>query len=810
MARLFVPLSVFLFASLLDPPNSSAKWVENGVIVTARPGLQTMSSAVPDGTGGVIVVWHDAPPQDIYAQRIDAFGNALWTPGGIPVCNAAGRQWVPSAVSDGAGGAIIAWEDERSLATTGADIFVQRINANGTALWALNGVLVCNAANSQLRPQVDAAGAVSVVTWTDFRNGVHNDIFVQRIGANGAPVWTANGVAMCTATGGQASPYVIDDGGGGAIVTWEDPRSGDIDVYARAINFLGTPVWTVNGVGVAVAPNLQRRPRIITDGAAGAIVTWEDFGSDPLGDIYAQRLNAAGIALWQAGGTAVCFATGQQRDPVIATDGAGGVIVTWWDNRGASVDIYAQRITSLGVPLWTFDGLLLCGAPTDQFNPLIVPDGIGGAVAIWADAPGTDVSAQRVDQNGLTYWNTNGVTVTAAALDQTAEGLVPDGKGGIIAVWLDGRSGDYNYYAQRIEPRHGYWGRPEPDISSVADVPNDQGGFVALNWLASERDALQYQEISHYSIWRAVDVVAASNGSVATSTSLGRCVELSAVGRDFDERAYRVERVHAVDYFWEFVANQSAIYLPAYSYLTPTRSDVSVGDPAIHYFQVVAHTHAPNTYFPSTPESGASVDNLAPAAPLTLTAVRTTGSNADLDWSPSGIPEPDFQEYWIYRGTTSGFPTDPAFFYMASPDTFATDPGAHPAQAFFYKVVAVDIHDNTSGDSNEAMIAPIATDVGDGSPSIRSLTVLSNSPNPFNATTEIHIGLPHESDVALEVFDVAGRRVAVRTLAHVSAGWRRITFDGRDDDGKPLPSGVYFARVNAAGGSATRKLVVYR
>ncbi|HEU4928292.1 MAG TPA: T9SS type A sorting domain-containing protein, partial [Candidatus Krumholzibacteria bacterium] len=651
-----------------------------------------------------------------------------------------------------------------------------------------------------------------VLSWKDRRNGVHYDIFVQRINANGTPAWAANGVAVCTAANAQDEPYIIDDGAGGAIVTWQDARSGsDWDVYARAVNFLGTPVWTANGVAVAVVPiNHQLGPRIISDGALGAILVWADFRNGGIdADIYAQRLSPAGAAMWTANGKAFCMAQSDQLRPTIVPDGTGGAIMAWSDSRGADLDIRAQRVTALGVPLWMNDGLLLCGASANQDNAQAVADGVGGAVVMWADAPLDDIYAQRVDATGLTYWNTNGVPVGTPPFDQHPEASVPDGTGGIICSWTDNRSGDYNLYAQRIEPRHGYWGRPEPDISSVADVPNDQGGFVALNWLASERDALQYQEISHYSIWRAVDVVAASSVSAAADASLGRRVALSDVGPNFNEPAYRVERMHAVDYFWEFVANQSATYAPAYSYLTPTRADANGGDPATHYFQVVAHTHVPNTYFPSAPESGASVDNLAPAAPLTLTAVRTTGSNAKLDWSPSGIAEPDLHEYWIYRAESSGFPTDPAYFYMATADTFATDSAADPSLSFYYKVVAVDIHDNSSGDSNEAMIGATATDVGDDSPSIRSLTVLSNAPNPFSGTTEMRIGLPSESDVTLEVYDVAGRRVAVRTLDRVSAGWQRLTFDGRDDEGKPLPSGVYFARVNAAGGSATRKLVVY-
>jgi FlgD Ig-like domain len=811
MARLSAALVALFFVSLLHS-NALAKWIENGVIVSARPSVQVNSSAAPDGAGGAIIAWQDGSQQDIYAQRIDANGNALWAAGGIPICNATNNQWWPSVVSDGAGGAIIAWEDDRNLATTNTDIFAQRVDANGTPMWAGNGVLICNAADQQQRPRLDAVGPSAVLSWTDRRNLVHHDVFVQRINANGTPAWAGNGVAVCTATGLQGEPYIIDDGAGGAIVAWHDQRSGDYDVYARAVNFLGTPVWTVNGVGVAVsAGTSQLSPRIISDGALGAILVWVDYRGGVTSDVYAQRLSPAGAAMWTANGKWLSLTSSNQSSASIASDGAGGAIIAWRDDSGTDADIRAQRVTAAGVSLWAANGVLVCGAPLSQHNPLVVADGMGGAAVAWgSDQNASGISAQRVDASGLTYWNTDGVTVASGAFDRYLEAVVPDGAGGFIASWADDRSLEYNLYAQRIEPRHGYWGRPEPDILSVADVPNDQGGVVALNWLASERDALLYQEISHYSIWRAVDAVPGSSETLATGASLGRLVELSQVGANFNEPAYRVEHTPTVDYFWEFVANQDAIYASGYSFLTPTRADMSGGDPATHYFQVVSHTQTPNVFFPSLPESGASVDNLAPETPLNLTAMRTTGTNAALDWSPSGIDEPDFKEYWVYRAETPGFPTDPSYLLMATPDTMTTDTGASTAMSFYYKVVAVDIHDNTSGDSNEAMISPIPTDIAGDSPSIRSLTMLPNVPNPFSRTTELQIGLPSASDVRIEVFDVAGRRVAARTVARASAGWQRVVFDGRDDAGRTLRSGVYFCRVTAAGNSATRKLVVFR
>jgi hypothetical protein len=125
-------------------------------------------------------------------------------------------------------------------------------------------------------------------------------------------------------------------------------------------------------------------------------------------------------------------------------------------------------------------------------------------------------------------------------------------------------------------------------------------------------------------------------------------------------------------------------------------------------------------------------------------------------------------------------------------------------------VVAVDIHDNSSDDSNEAMISPIPTDIGDDVPAIpASLTLLANVPNPFSGATELRIGLPAAGEVTLEVYDVAGKRVAARAT-RLAAGWQRMVFEGRDDAGRLLPSGVYFCRVSAAGGSATRKVVIQR
>ncbi|MDI6808208.1 MAG: hypothetical protein QME66_04385 [Candidatus Eisenbacteria bacterium] len=78
--------------------------------------------------------------------------------------------------------------------------------------------------------------------------------------------------------------------------------------------------------------------------------------------------------------TPICTASGGQTDPKIIGDGAGGAIITWYDNRSGSYDIYAQRINASGIVQWTANGVVICTAATYQFNPTIASDGSGGAI----------------------------------------------------------------------------------------------------------------------------------------------------------------------------------------------------------------------------------------------------------------------------------------------------------------------------------------------------------------------------------------------------------------------------------------------
>ncbi|MCB1164190.1 trypsin-like peptidase domain-containing protein [bacterium] len=102
------------------------------------------------------------------------------------------------------------------------------------------------------------------------------------------------------------------------------------------------------------------------------------------------------------------------------------------------------------------------------------------------------------------------------------------------------------------------------------------------------------------------------------------------------------------------------------------------------------------------------------------------------------------------------------------------------------------------------------TAAGDGAAPQRS-ALLANVPNPFNPKTEIRYAVATAGEVRVGIFDVAGRRVATLVAGHQEAGRHSVTWNGTDDSGRALSSGVYFARLETAGGSVdTSKLTLLK
>jgi hypothetical protein len=441
---------VTLLLLLVSCANLHADWPcrpDSCVTISTDAGNQWNIHLLSDGHNGAIMVWQDRRDginDKLYVQRMSSSGNALWTPGGIQLATSAGLQYYPEIISDDAGGAFIVWQDNRS--GLDYDIYVQRISPDGIPLWLLNGAVVCNAPGHQYNPQIisDGQGGV-LITWQDKRSGDF-DVYAQRLGAAGLPLWSANGEYVCSQPGDQVEPKLVSDKLHGAIVAWTDYRSGTgySDVYAQHMTAAGGRAWAVDGVPLCIATNTQWNVQLSSDGSGGGIASWQDRRSGLYDNIYAQRIDVSGHTKWTEDGVQLAPISGLQYYPHMAADGSGGAVVTWQDNRrGSDYDIYAQRVGALGQIMWAAAGQPVCAAKGHQYNPQIACQN-STAIITWQDKRSGefDIYAQRLNSDGSPAWKADGAIIAMPPHDQMMPELCSDSVDGAIIAWPDYQRGD--------------------------------------------------------------------------------------------------------------------------------------------------------------------------------------------------------------------------------------------------------------------------------------------------------------------------------------------------------------------------------
>jgi parallel beta-helix repeat protein len=476
-----------------------------GIDISPVTSSHSVPVISPDNNGGAVVAWINQSIH-VLVQKLDKNGALLWPSGGITACGDPGDIWGVNMVPDGQGGGIMVWGDYRSGVTR--DIYAQRVNSTGAVLWAADGEVIRDAAGNTMFVPVDmvpsgTGGAIMV--WQDYR-GADADIYAQYVTKDGKILWEEDGLAVSTATGQQESPTVSLDSGWlsgnqelttgwgkhanenkGIIIAWQDDRlSPNDDIYAQAIiedysefNYAATLEWggPSSSVHVCNTGGDPQYVQVISDGFGGTILTWKDErGVDD--DIYAQRMDKHGNPVWGINEKVVCTATGNQQLPVICTDGQGGAIIAWEDNRvpANGTDVWAQRLDSDGNPVWNIDGIQVCGKPNNQADLRIIPDGTGGAFILWGDRAlnaNPDLFIERIDKDGNPQLNfPTGWFMVVGANWHYLHSMIPDGQGGAIVSWHSGSGSDWNVYVQRMaHDGNKPWGAT---VTSVATINNNQ------------------------------------------------------------------------------------------------------------------------------------------------------------------------------------------------------------------------------------------------------------------------------------------------------------------------------------------------
>ena len=203
-----------------------------------------------------------------------------------------------------------------------------------------------------------------------------------------------------------------------------------------------------------------------------------------------------------------------------------------------------------------------------------------------------------------------------------------------------------------------------------------------------------------------------------------------------------------------------------------------------------------SSHWDSQADSGYSVDNLAPLTPGPFTGAYSAGAT-HLHWLRN--TDADLLGYRVYRGSSEGFVPGSGNLVRAQADTGFIDAGA---SGWYYRLSAVDVHGNESG---FALLTPanLTNVLGHLT---GELSLAEPWPNPSADGATLLFGLAREGRASLAIYDVGGRRVRQLTAGVQSAGVHALSWDGHDESGHVLRVGLYFIRLDAAGGMCVRKL----
>jgi hypothetical protein len=312
------------------------------------------------------------------------------------------------------------------------------------------------------------------------------------------------------------------------------------------------------------------------------------------------------------------------------------------------------------------------------------------------------------------------------------------------------------------------------NILSINDAPNDQGKQVQIVWQKFSGENALSNPVKQYGVWRLDDF----------STSAMAPADVAA---NLFQKIKSGDRLLLDGEMWTFVGWSPVSGLDKYSLVVPTLYDSTITD-GIHWskFRVSGHSSDFTLRIWSGVDSGYSIDNLVPHAPLAFNA-SASPSAVRLSWEPP--PDPDINYYAIYRGTSPDFDYENTPPIATTAETFYNDSTFGNETLFYYFLRAYDFSGN-KGITTSLMIEWLGVEENKELPG--GYVLQQNYPNPFNPGTSIKFGVPVESKITLRIYNVLGQIIATLINGVQPAGYRTVAWNPTG-----ITSGLYYYRFDA-------------
>jgi N-acetylneuraminic acid mutarotase/phosphoribosylformylglycinamidine (FGAM) synthase PurS component len=832
--------------------------VEGGVLDPGRVTISTVansqnSAAIAfDGTN-YLVVWEDdrSGDWDIYGTRVSAGGSVL-DPSGIAISTAAQDQFSPAIAFDGTN-YLVVWADTRRGNGT-PNIYGARVSVGGSVLDTA-GIVISPVPGDMYGPAIAFDGTNYLVVWEDY--GDYERIHGARVSVGGSVLDPAS-IVISPRGCANTLPAIAFDGTN-YLVVWQGQCGSHVYYVYGARVSVGGSVLDPARIGISTAEGYQMSPAIAFDGT-NYLVTWQDRRSGNW-DIYGARVSVGGGVL-DPSGIAISTAANDQQVPKIAFDGTDYLVV-WDDERNVyeSYDIYGTRVDPAGTVLDSA-GMPISIDADDQLSPAVTR----GSLASMLIAYGSFTTDPVYDSYRIwgNFWTTG--QAECALQPFTAEPTsLPSARRDIASasmagrIYVSGGLNEANVFLDDVlftwvsgDSLHG-WVETAPLPDSVRDhrmvVVGDRlyvlGGNEGAVGTVENPIAREVHDQVYFASPSWDGTIAQWEQTLSLPKALwgqGAAVK--------DNRIYVVGGSNDVviegtpsDAVYSGLVDSETGHVVRWDTLTSLPEPLGVPSVVIH---------GDHIYVVGGVREGPSPGNAS--ATVYVNQILPDGSLAGAWTTDRQLPEPRWDTgvvvvnsvlYVVGGYDSEGYSRRTVYYAsVGSSRTLSEWNGSCPNAL---PLLPPDSPYNT-GLSNFAMealncrfyviggyswgtpptegfsdavyssVVPFCEVIGvaedDGQPRHKGVgtrcVLEQNFPNPFNPVTTIVFSVAERTRVRLVVFDMAGRVVATILDRQFEAGRYSVPWDGKSVNGTGLSSGVYLLRLESGDFTATRKMVMLR
>ncbi len=843
-----------LYGQRIDA-NGNPVWALNGIPIANDPGEEEQNTMLPDGQGGLMIAYTNsyAGAEDIFLKRFNPDGAMAW-PQMAVLANEPGNQGKVRMATLTGGDFVFTWQDQRY---DDPDIYAMKVNLEGQFLWTDPFVVYGDSGTEDFAPQhnpriVATSDNAAIIIWEDRRfDNQYPDLFAQKVSADGSLLWAETGVPLSVADFDQISPRMASDGNGGCYVVWDDLRNGNTpneDIYAQHLSASGAELWDPNGKPVCTATN-QQNSGLIKEAGGNVFINWMDIRNGSVGINY-QVYNSAGTPLLAENGKEVFWGLSGDAplDNYLILPRENDVVLIWQDTRFANLgyQIYFQFLNPDGSTALETNGRPVT-LPTGyhQLTPsaAVTPD--GHIAIVWEDSrnPNPKIYAQLLDPDGNRLWGDYGMELTDMdPLSQKAPRI----------SWLEGRfyigwsnydtvgtTYRYHVYGQMIENGQKQWG---PDGVMVSTLHGDDLNIECqLHDLKDNYYCWQRYNPADFTRWVYLKQVG-TDGSAATGWPEAGQLASSFTGLEVDQRFPVSSRTdEGIFVMWQDKR----------------------GDGIRNYYGQHLSTSGERLWDPlgvnladygREQEKPALVDKAGFRSDIIFAWCENIAGSLDViaqKYSLAGSPQwGDLGYYVVQKDSTQSSPSlarfDNGGMVIAWTD-YNVDSDIH------YKYIKADgtfVQSTPWGDilceAGKMQYNPRIVSIGDDAyavwadgrssgkteilglyaqrlsnatvanldpviPTSGPFQLLQNHPNPFNPSTSISFRIfePAKS-YRLEVFNLRGQKVKTLASGHLEAGSHVAVWDGSDDNGQGVSSGIYHYRLSNGSSTQTRRMVLMK